>query len=329
MNTMDDKKYTILLLGGTGFVGKALCYQLVEQGHQVIVLSRNPKAHRDLEVLPTLRLIKADIHDERVLIYQCLNVDIVINLVGILNAHDLSGKDFDKVHTELAKKIVNACRLQNVKQLVHVSALGADSRTAPSHYLRSKGKAEETIARAQSPLLNVTIFRPSLIIGCGAAFIKQFRRLLQFSPGVMVLPCAHSLYAPVSLNNVIQAIGHSVMNHACFGRRYNLCGPKVYSLKTLVSLMAQGLNKKCWIISLNTYFSLWCARVLQFFPGKPLTPDNVLSASAISVDSIAADSFPAELAVTPNNIEHILQKAVQSPGQRFSFFDQARKESGS
>lgn len=318
------EKYNILILGGTGFVGKMLCARLVAQGHKLTVLSRRPERHRDLEVLPTLTLKKANIHDENSLVYYCTNVDVVINLVGILNAKDLAGKEFDKVHIELVRKIVSACHVQRVKQLIHFSALGADAKDAPSLYLRTKGKAEEIITHAQNNFLHTTIFRPSLIMGPNADFINKFSKLIKYSPRIMLLPCASSLYAPVSIYDVIAAVDNSIINLACFNKRFDLCGPITYSLKNIVAIIAQGMHKKSFIIGLNTFFSLWLARILQFVPGKPITPDNVRSAT---IPSTSAESFPPELGVIPSGVEELIKLSARDEKPHFSFFDQARKMS--
>jgi len=295
---------------------------LAAEGHNIIVLSRHPERHRDLEVLPTLQLRKVETQDERLLIYHFTNVDVIINLIGILNAKDFSGKEFEQVHISLTQKIINACHVQQVKQLIYFSALGADAKEAPSIYLRTKGKAEQLVASAASEKLNTVIFRPSLIIGPDAQFIEQFRMLLRFAPGVLVLPCAYSVYAPVALSDVVAAVVESVMNHECFNQRFDLCGPTTYTLKALVEIMARGLNKKCWIIGLNTFLSLCAARFAQFLPGKPLTPDNVHSST---VESISSDPFLPELQVKPSDIEHLLRTVIQPPNDSFSFFDAIRK----
>jgi NADH dehydrogenase len=321
---MAIQKYNIVILGGTGFVGKRLCYRLAEEGHKIIVLSRRPERHRDLEVLPTLTLKKANIHDERSLSYYFTNADVVINLVGILNAGDFAGKDFDKMHVDVVRKIISACHIQQVKQLIHFSALGANAKDAPSQYLQTKGKAEELIIRGQTLHLRTTIFRPSIIIGREADFVNKFNMLLKYAPGVMVLPCARSISAPVSIIDVITAVTNSIMNRECLNKRFDLAGPETYTLKNIVQIMAKAMNKKVWVIGLNTFFSLCAAQILQFFPGKPLTPDNVRSST---VPGTSENSFPPELGITPSAVDELLKLSIRDEKSHFSFFDKARKMS--
>jgi len=100
------RKLTICILGGTGFVGRNLCAELVKRGHHVKVLTRQRERHRGLLVLPSLELIQANIHNENELKNHFENCDAVINLVGILNEKGRDGSGFHTAHVELARKVM-------------------------------------------------------------------------------------------------------------------------------------------------------------------------------------------------------------------------------
>jgi uncharacterized protein YbjT (DUF2867 family) len=138
----------VCVLGGTGFIGQEIVGRLAAAGHDVKVLTRNPAQHRDLKVLPSVRFVRADVHDEAQLAQEFQGSEVVINLVGILNESGLgrgSGAQFRQVHTELPQKCVRACRAAGVRRYLHMSGLKADSQRGPSHYLKSKGLAEDYI----------------------------------------------------------------------------------------------------------------------------------------------------------------------------------------
>ena len=101
----------VCVLGGTGFIGQEIVARLGAAGHEVKVLTRNPAQHRDLKVLPSVRLVRADVHDEQRLEDEFQDCDVVINLVGILNETKLgrgNGQQFRRVHTELPQQCVRA-----------------------------------------------------------------------------------------------------------------------------------------------------------------------------------------------------------------------------
>ena len=169
---------TICLTGGTGFVGQHLVHKLTQQGNKVRVLTRRRERHRGLIVNPAVTLIETDIHDAEQLRLQFRDVDVVINLVGILNESDCKGAGFRRAHVELPEKIVAAALDSGVSRLLHMSALNADAGEQHSHYLKSKGEGENLVHAAADRGLVVTSFRPSVIFGAGDSFFNRFATLL-------------------------------------------------------------------------------------------------------------------------------------------------------
>src|SRR5579859_1623365 len=144
---------SIVVLGGTGFLGTRLVARLIKDGHQVTVLSRDREQHKHLLVLPGLTLENCDVYDEAQLSERFRGQDVAINLVGILNERGFGGAGFRRAHTELTQHILTAARSAGVARLLQVSALKA-ALGAPSHYLRSKGEAEKLIRDQNTALPN-------------------------------------------------------------------------------------------------------------------------------------------------------------------------------
>lgn len=293
--------HNICMLGGTGFVGRRLTAHLSEAGHDVVMLTRHRERYRDLLVLPTVRLVQGDVHDPEFLRQQFAGRDTVINLVGILNENDRAGRGFARVHAELPEKILQACRQTGVVRLLHMSALHA-SANAPSHYLRTKAMGEEAVHRGASPDFHVTSFRPSVIFGPGDSFLNRFAGLLRLAPGIFPLACPAARFQPVYVGDVVQAFVESLDSHKTFGNRYELCGPKVYTLHELVAYVAQQIGKRVCLIPLNDAFSYLQATALEFVPGKPFSLDNYRS---LQVDSVCEQGFPDVFGITPARLETI------------------------
>jgi len=225
-----------------------------------------------------------------------------VNLVGILNESGRDGKGFEHAHAELPAKVVQACRQSGVTRLLHMSALHA-SPEGPSHYLRSKGRGEQIVHEAESNALHVTSFRPSVIFGPRDSFTNRFAGLLRQVPFVFPLACASARLQPVYVEDVVQAFVSALDQHATYGKRYNLCGPQVYSLREIVAYLARQLGLKRHILPLNDTLSYLQAAVLQFAPGKPFTPDNYRS---LQVASVCEASFPAIFGITPGRFDEIV-----------------------
>jgi len=293
----------ICILGGSGFVGRALSARLVADGHEVLVPTRRYDKHRDLLVLPTLSLFQGNIHDPEFLARCCEGQDAVINLVGILNERGRNGRGFARVHVEFPEKLVAACRRAGVKRLLHMSALNA-SLSAPSHYLRTKGMGEDTAHRASADGIHVTSFRPAVIFGPRDSFVNRFASLLRLAPGVFPLACPDAKFQPVYVEDVVSAFVHALHDSKTHGQRYDLCGPKVYTLSQIVGYIAETMGKRVHVVGLNRALSHLQAAFLEFAPGKPFSLDNFRS---LQVDSVCAGrAFPEVFGITPTPMEQVV-----------------------
>lgn len=296
---------SICVLGGTGFVGRHLVSQLAEQRLHVKVLSRRRERHRELLVLPTVKLVEADVHDPAQLNLHLQGCDTVINLIGILNERGHHGRGFNHAHVELARKIVSACRTGGVRRLLHMSALGADATKGPSHYLRSKGGAEDYVHANAGKTIKVTSFRPSVIFGPDDSFINRFAKLLKISP-VLPLACPDARFAPVYVGDVVEVMVAALKDASSFGHRYDLCGPREYTLKALVQYTAQAMGIKRLVVGLPSPLSRLQATIMEYVPGKPFSLDNYRS---LSRDSICKNGEPC-----PTTLESVVPQYLGKDG---------------
>lgn len=274
----------ICVLGGTGFVGSVLAARLAPAGHRLRLLTRHSARRRQLSVLPSVVLIDGDIYDPAFLQRQFQGMDVVINLVGILNERGHSGTGFEQVHVELAQYVVSACIDAGVSRLLHMSALGA-AVDGPSHYLRSKARAED-IAHSASEL-RVTSFRPSVIFGANDSFTNRFARLLDFAPGIFPLACAQARFQPVYVDDVAHAFAVALESYRTVGGRYDLCGPTIYRLREIVEYVAKLRRRRVRVLPLSDGLSRLQATLLEYFPGKPFSRDNYHS---LTVDNICGSA---------------------------------------
>ena len=302
------------ILGGTGFVGRAVAERLCDRGVRVRVVTRRQNRSRALWVLPTVEVAVADPHDEASLAAQFEGVDAVVNLCGVL--HETRGQTFDGVHADLPGKIVGACRAAGVRHLVHVSALGA-SESGPSAYQRSKAAGEERV-RESAGSLPFTIFRPSVIFGEHDRFLNRFDQLLALAP-VLPLAAARARLQPVWVEDVARAIAAALGDPQAFNKTYELCGPRVYTLGELVALVAQLGGRRRAIIPLPGWAARMQAFVFEHLPGKLLTRDNLRS---LSVDNVCGSPPPRAFGFEPASIEAVVPRylAGRDARARYNLF---------
>lgn len=301
----------VLVLGGSGFVGRHVVRQLVERGMQVRVPTRNRERAKALILLPTVDVVTADVQDPATLDRLVGAADAVVNLIGILHG------GFQRIHVELPRRIIESCQRHNVQRLVHVSALQADPG-APSMYLRSKGQAEQLVLGAQSDTFQTTILRPSVIFGREDHFLNLFAQLARRMP-LVVLASPGARFQPVHVDDVAHAIVASLREAHTFGQRYDLCGPRVYTLRQLVEYVVHAAGLRRPVIGLGAALSMLQAAVLEHLPGKLMTRDNIRS---MSVDNVCRCDFPAVFGFTPTPLEAVapLYIAGATPRARYNWF---------
>jgi NADH dehydrogenase len=305
----------VTVIGGSGFVGCRLVQGLADRGLQVVVPTRNrERAKRELIVLPTVDVVSADVHSAAVLERLLAGSDAVVNLAGILHAS--RQQSFERVHVELPLKIAHACRSAGVQRMLHMSALGA-ARDAPSEYLRSKGEGEARLRAAAGDDLQVTVFRPSVIFGAGDSFLGMFARLQRLLP-LMLLGSPRARFQPVWVEDVACAFAAALDERETFGHAYELCGPKVYTLRELVELAGRLSGHARPIIGLGPRASYWQAALFELSPVKILTRDNVRS---MSIDSVCGCDWPPVFGFPPSALEAIapgyLSPAARRPYDGF------------
>ena len=287
----------ILVLGGTGFVGRHLCKELGRLQYRVTVPTRDVSKAHDLQSLPLLDLVQADVHDEAALARLVPGHDAVVNLVAILHG---SSFEFQRVHVELVKKIARACTDAGVRRLVHVSALGA-GRDAPSMYQRTKAAGEAIL---QESGLDWTVLRPSVMFGEGDKFLTLFARLQGILP-IVPLAGADTLFQPVWVGDVVSAIVQCLQRDDTARRTYEVCGPERFSLRQLVKLAGRLSGHPRPVVKLPAVLARLQAFLMELAPGQPLmSRDNL---DSMKVSNVASGNLPGldALGISPRALGDI------------------------
>ncbi len=313
----------VTLFGGTGFIGRQLAAQLVNAGYTVQIITRNVERHKALKVLPTVKLIEVDINNESALVNRLSQTAIAINLVGILHG---TPTQFDAAHYDFPQRLVNACCKAVVKKIVHLSALNADAAKAPSEYLRSKGRGEQAIQKAQEKGITTTIFRPSIVFGHEDGFFNLFNNLLAVSP---VLPVARpkSRFSPVYVGDVVAAILKSLTDKETDNKIYHLGGPEIFTFQEIVNYISKVSGQKRLIVGLPDNIAKLQASVMEMLPIKLFTRDNFQS---LLVDSVCPEEGLQlkDLGIEAQKVDTIMAEHLARRGGkgRTSRYDDMRRE---
>ena len=314
------KHENFLVVGGSGFVGRHLVAALAARGARVTVPTRHRERAKHLILLPTVDVVEVERLDARVLARLAAGRDVVVNLAGVLHSPrarpgeqgpNRYGPAFAQTHVELSQAVVAACREAGVMRLLHMSALGADPK-APSEYLRSKAIGEQAALAADD--LAVTVFRPSVIFGPEDRFLNLFARLAAFFP-VLALGSPDARFQPVYVGDVVNAMLAALESRAHLdgtaGQRYDLCGPKEYTLRQLVELVCAITGRRRLVIGLPDGLSYLQAWMMELLPVQLLTRDNYHS---MQVPSVCDCAFP--FGIQPAPLEAVAPSWLAPAGPR-------------
>jgi len=281
----------ILVAGGTGFVGGAVVRELRGRGLDVAVLTRDAKrAARRFEGLG-VDLREGDVRDAASLAPAMLGSDAVIGCQQFPNSpieNPTRGQTFEEVDAKGTENLVAVAKAAGAKRYVYVSGAGA-APDAPYHWFRAKWRAETAVR--QSGLL-YTIFRPSWVYGPEDKALNRFLGMSRFLPFVPLIgSAAEQRLQPVFIDDVGRAVAEALVHPTADNQVFELGGPEVLTMKEIVHTALEVSSRRRLLLSAPKALMKLASSVLQFAPGRPLTPNAV---EFITMDALA-DPTRAEL----------------------------------
>ena len=270
----------VLVTGGTGFVGTSVVNRLLQRGHSVAVLARDPRKTRNRYNHP-VETVSGNVLDPESLAAAVAGRDAVVHLVGII--HEKGDQTFDRMHREATENVVAAATAAGVKRYLHMSAMGA-SADSPSEYGRTKAAGEKAV-RASS--LDWTIFRPSIVFGPGDGFVSLLAPIVRSNPGfIPVIGPGTTKFQPVAIADVARLFADALEKPDTIGKTFEVGGPQVFSLNDVYREIAAAVGKPGKPL---VHFPLWYGRILAtgfewlarrgVFDAPPLTRDQLRSLS--------------------------------------------------
>jgi uncharacterized protein YbjT (DUF2867 family) len=293
------KTHRIAVMGGAGFIGRYVVKRLAERGDVLAVGGRQAGAAKFLKLkgdVGQVGLINIAIDDKALLPAFVAGKDALINCAGILQEH--GRQRFDLVHHQAPARLARLAREAGVERLIHISAIGADPRSA-SAYARSKAAGEQAV---QDAFPTATILRPSIVFGPEDTFFNRFAAMAMLSPVLPLIGGGETQFQPIYVGNVADAVIRVLDDPATAGRTYELGGPQVYTFRQLMELMLAEIKRKRLFIDLPFGLAALQARLMAILPSPPLTVDqvemlkrdNVVSSGALSLSTLGIAPTPVE-----------------------------------
>jgi uncharacterized protein YbjT (DUF2867 family) len=293
---------TVVVFGGTGFLGRRLVHRLAAEGATVRIAVRHPDEARS--ALPAADLtqvtfVRADARDQASVATAIAGADAVVNAVSAYVEKD--GVTFEAVHVQGAEMVARESVRLGVARLVLVSGLGADP-LSQSPYIHSRGRGELAVQQA---FPNATIVRPGAMFGPGDALFATLADLARLLPVLPLIGGGRTRLQPVYVDDVAEAVTRILADPGTVGRTYELAGPGVYTLRELVSFTLRVIGKRRLLMPVPFAVAEIQARLFEFLPSAPLTTGQV---DLLKADSVASGAVPGlrELAILPKAVEEVV-----------------------
>ncbi|RUM29882.1 MAG: complex I NDUFA9 subunit family protein [Aquifex sp.] len=250
----------VFITGATGFVGRYIVEELLNNGYQVYAGVRNPEKLENL-FGEKVKGFKVNFEDKSSIreALEDIKPDFVIHLIGILHELPSKGITFYRVHYLFTRNLIEISKETGVKKFLLMSALGTHDK-APSWYHQTKRLAEKEVI---SSGLNYTIFRPSLILGPEQKLFFDMYKITKYIPVIALPDYGRYLFQPVDVRDVACAYVEALRNPETDRKIYELCGTKVVSFKELLKDIFSYWNRKVLMIPLPKWFMYYTALLIE------------------------------------------------------------------
>lgn len=298
----------VTIYGGSGFVGRYIALRMAKAGWRVRVAVRRPNEAlfvKPFGVVGQVEPILCNIRDDASVRAAMRGADAVVNCVGLLN--NRARNKFDAVQHEGAERIARIAAVEGVKQMVHLSSIGADSES-DSDYARTKGLGEESVLRF---FPTATILRPSVVFGVEDKFFNKFAGMTAFGL-IMPIVGGDTKFQPVFVDDVAAAAEVALTGDATTGV-YELGGPEVKTLREVVQYMLGEIQRRRLVLNLPFFvgqimgigFDMMQTLSLGLIPNTILTRDQVRLLQ--HDNTVAKDARGlADLGISPTPFEAVV-----------------------
>lgn len=263
----------IAVTGGFGFIGRNIVKRLLDDGHEINILSHNNKSKGLFK--KDVTIYNGSIKAVDSLLPCFKGCDVVIHLVGIIA--ETRTKTFENLVVAGTANVVTTAQNCKVQKIIYMSAMGTKP-DAESKYHQSKYKAEREVISSDIPY---TILRPSLVFGEGDGFVSMLTQMMKFSPFLPIIGNGKYQMQPVYIDDLVEAVSQTVEKAETNGKIIELGGPEKLEYLEILHILKKVTGKK----RMNFYFPKLLmksiAAVLEaVVKPAPITRDQIIMMDA-------------------------------------------------
>ncbi len=264
----------IVVAGGTGFLGRHIVRALLDGGHEVKVLGRDPSKVDRIALLKGAKSVKGDVTDPDSLRGTLDGADAVVGCVQFPNhpveipRKDVTYDRYDRAGTE---HLIAEARRAGVGKYAYLSGAGADL-TSDKTWYRAKGFAERALIDSG---LEYAIVRPSWAYGPEDRALNKFALIARFSPVIPQIGLKPQRVQPVHCDDVALTFSRIFEVPDAWGRAFEVGGPQVMTMKEVIQTMLQVLGKRRLIVPVPLWMAKLGTAPLVMLPTPPMSPQGI------------------------------------------------------
>lgn len=301
----------IAITGGTGFLGRNIACQLLEHGHDIILIARGlDKTAPEIYRLPRTRFIPAGLDNPEPLTRAFAGCDVVVHCAGI--NRELGMQTYQRVHVDGTRHVVEAARHAGIRKIVHISFLRARPNCG-SGYHESKWAAEELVRNSG---LDYTILKCGVIYGQGDHMLNHLSHAFHTFPVFAFVGFKDRPIRPNAVEDVARVVGASGLNGALSRKTVPVVGPEELTLREAVRRVARVAGRRPLMFPMPVWFHYllgWLVERLMNVPLVSLAQVRILS-EGLAKPTPPFEPMPAELAPTLRFTEEQIRKGLPAPG---------------
>jgi dCTP deaminase len=279
---------TVLVTGGTGFVGTGIVHALRAEDRAVRCLVRDPRKGSTLASWGC-ELVEGDMTDAASLRRAVDGCDRVIHLVAIRSGRR---SEFERLMEQGTRDLVAAAREAGVGRFVLMSALGVSEETKDLvPYYHAKWDMEQTI---EASGLEHVIFRPSFIFAEEGGALGEFKRVVKLSPVTPVVGSGEQRLQPIWRDDVAAYFAKGLDLPEAANRTFELGGPDVVTWEEFWRRLRRALRVRRPLVHVPVPLLRVQATLLEALPNPPLTRDllkMLLAGDNVVSDTAAVETF--------------------------------------
>ena len=260
---------TVLVTGGTGFIGPHVVHALRVRDVAVRALVRNRGRASRLAAWGA-ELVDGDVTDAASLRRACADVDAVVHLVSIIKG---SPADFERVMVEGTRNVVAAAKEAGVRRFLLTSALGLDERSRRAvPYFGAKWQMERAVEESG---LEHTILRPSFVFGRDGGVLPTFVRLARFAPVTPIVGTGMERLQPIWVDDLAERYALALELPEAAGRTFELGGPDTPTWNEFWARLKRVLGTRRPSLHMPMGLMRIQAALTERLPGAPVTRDQL------------------------------------------------------